>query len=97
MVRLRCWPSGQSGLIAPEKGESMTETDMPRLLRLKQIVGDPKSDPPIEPIIPISKSTWWEGVKSGRYPKAIKMSANTTVWREDEVRALVDKIIQTGR
>ncbi len=70
----------------------MTETDMPRLLRLKQIVGDPKSDPPIEPIIPISKSTWWAGVKSGLYPKAIKLGANTTVWREDEVRALVDRI-----
>ena len=97
MVRLRCWPSTQSGLIPPEKGKSMTETDMPRLLRLKQIVGDPKSDPPIEPIIPISKSSWWEGVKSGRYPQAIKLSANTTVWREDEVRALVDKIIRTSQ
>ena len=70
----------------------MTETDMPRLLRLKQIVGDAKSDPPIEPIIPISKSSWWAGVKSGLYPKAIKLGANTTVWREDEVRALVDRI-----
>lgn len=75
----------------------MTETDMPRLLRLKQIVGDPKSDPLIEPIIPISKSSWWEGVKSGRYPQAIKLSANTTVWREDEVRALVAKIIQSSQ
>ena len=75
----------------------MTETDMPRLLRLKQIIGDPKSDPPIEPIIPISKSSWWEGVKSGRYPQAIKLSANTTVWREDEVRALVIKIIQSSQ
>ena len=75
----------------------MTEKDIPHLLRLKQIIGDPRSDPPIEPIIPISKSAWWKGVKSGRYPKAIKLSANTTVWREDEVRALVDKIIQIGR
>ena len=75
----------------------MTETDLPRLLRLKQIIGDPKSDPPIEPIIPISKSSWWEGVKSGRYPQAIKLSANTTVWREDEVRALVAKIIQSSQ
>ena len=97
MGRIRCWPSAHRGLIAPEKGKSMTETDMPRLLRLKQIVGDPKSDPPIEPIIPISKSSWWEGVKSGRYPQAIKLSANTTVWREDEVRALVAKIIQSSQ
>ena len=42
----------------------MSDTDMPRLLRLKQIIGDPKANPPIEAIIPISKSSWWEGVKA---------------------------------
>ena len=73
----------------------MNETDIPRLLRLKQIIGDPRSNPPIEPIIPISKSAWWEGVKSGRYPKAIKLAANTTVWREDDVRYLVERISQS--
>ena len=73
----------------------MNETDIPRLLRLKQIIGDPRSNPPIEPIIPISKSAWWEGVKSGRYPKAIKLAANTTVWREDDVRDLVERISQS--
>ena len=73
----------------------MSDTDMPRLLRLKQIIGDPRSNPPIKPIIPISKSAWWEGVKSGRYPKAIKLGANTTVWREDDVRDLVERISQS--
>ena len=73
----------------------MNKTDIPRLLRLKQIIGDPRSNPPIEPIIPISKSAWWEGVKSGRYPKAIKLAANTTVWREDDVRDLVERISQS--
>ena len=73
----------------------MTETDMPRLLRLKQFIGDTRSDPPIEPITPVSKSSWWEGVKSGRYPKAIKLGANTTVWREDDVRDLVERISQS--
>ena len=32
----------------------MSDTDMPRRLRLKQIIGDPKANPPIEAIIPIS-------------------------------------------
>ena len=67
----------------------MSNTDMPRLLRLKQIIGDPKANPPIEAIIPISKSSWWEGVKTGRYPEAIKLGANTTVWREDEADHLL--------
>ena len=73
----------------------MNKTDIPRLLRLKQIIGDPKSNPPITPIFPISKSAWWEGVKTGRYPKAIKLGANTTVWREDDVRDLVERISQS--
>jgi len=70
----------------------MTESEIPRFLRLKQIIGDPKAEPPIQPILPISKSSWWDGVKSGRFPKAIKIGANTTVWREDEVRSLVDEL-----
>ena len=70
----------------------MSNTDMPRLLRLKQIIGDPKANPPIEAIIPISKSSWWEGVKTGRYPEAIKLGANTTVWREVDVRRLIDNL-----
>ena len=70
----------------------MSNTDMPRLVRLKQIIGDPKANPPIEAIIPISKSSWWEGVKTGRYPEAIKLGANTTVWREDDVRRLIDNL-----
>ena len=70
----------------------MTESEIPRFLRLKQIIGDPKAEPPIQPILPISKSSWWGGVKSGRFPKAMKIGANTTVWREDEVRSLVDEL-----
>ena len=70
----------------------MTESEIPRFLRLKQIIGDPKAEPPIQPILPISKSSWWDGVKSGRFPKAIKIGANTTVWREDEIRSRVDEL-----
>ena len=70
----------------------MTESEIPRFLRLKQIIGDPKAEPPIQPILPISKSSWWDGVRSGRFPKAVKIGANTTVWREDEIRSLVDEL-----
>ena len=37
-------------------------------LRLKHIIGDPTVNPPIPPLIPVSKSTWWAGVKDGIYP-----------------------------
>ena len=42
-------------------------------LRLKQNIGNPKAIPPIPPIIPVSKSHWWAGVKSGFYPQPVKV------------------------
>ena len=46
----------------------------------------------MEPIIPISKSSWWDGISKGKYPKPIKLSENTTVWREDDIRKLIDSL-----
>lgn len=56
-----------------------------RFLRLRQIIGDPRAKPPIAPLIPVSKSTWWQGVKDGRFPEPIKLSARITAWRESEI------------
>jgi predicted DNA-binding transcriptional regulator AlpA len=64
---------------------------MDKFLREKQILGDSKAKPPIEPILPISRSSWWEGVKSGRYPAATKLGPRTTVWRESEIQALIEQ------
>ncbi|MGA2871203.1 MAG: AlpA family phage regulatory protein [Verrucomicrobiota bacterium] len=50
--------------------------------------------PQILEMIPVSKSTWWEGVKSGRYPKAVKLSANCTAWRVEDIHALVRRLGQ---
>jgi prophage regulatory protein len=64
-------------------------------LRLPQIIGapgDPEAKPPKPPIpavIPVSKSTWWAGVKSGKYPPAIKISARCTAWKVEAIRALI--------
>ena len=60
-------------------------------LRLKQIIGDAESDPPIPPIIPVGKSTWWEGVKCGRYPPSVKLSPHVTAWRVEDIRDLIAK------
>lgn len=58
-------------------------------LRLSQIIGNPKSIPPTPPLIPVCRSTWWAGVKSGRYPKPIKLSPRVTVWRYLDIEALI--------
>jgi hypothetical protein len=58
------------------------------LVRLSQILGDKNKG--IPPIIPVSKSTWWEGVKSGRYPKPIKLGERTTCWNVRDIRQLIN-------
>ena len=42
-------------------------------VRLPQIIGSTKARPPIPALIPVSRSTWWAGVKSGRYPQPVKL------------------------
>lgn len=41
-------------------------------------------------VIPVGKSTWWAGVKSGRFPRGIKLGPRITAWRVEEIRALID-------
>ncbi len=41
-------------------------------------------------IIPVGKTTWWAGVKSGLFPKPVKLSTRTTAWRVEDIRALIE-------
>lgn len=59
-------------------------------LRIRDICGDRNADPPIPPIIPVARSTWWAGVKSGRFPQPVKLGPRTTVWRASDIRNLID-------
>jgi len=59
----------------------MKESSNIRLLRLPQVLE----------LIPIGKSTWWTGVKSGKFPKPIKLSPRITMWRERDIHALIEK------
>ena len=61
-------------------------------LRLPQIIGNPKANPPIPAVIPVSKSTWWEGVRTGRYPQPVRtLGLRITAWRVEDILALVSK------
>lgn len=59
-------------------------------VRLSQILGDKKKG--ITPIIPVSKSSWWDGVKSGRYPASVKLGERTTCWRVEDIRKLIETV-----
>lgn len=47
-------------------------------------------------LIPISKSAWWAGVKSGKYPQPIKLGKKTTVWRVEDIKTLIEKLSQNS-
>jgi prophage regulatory protein len=52
-------------------------------VRLSRIIG------PGNPI-PVSKSTWWDGVRSGRFPKPVKLGPRITAWRVEDIRRLIE-------
>lgn len=60
--------------------------DLPEnsFLRLDQVLS----------LIPVGKSTWWAGCKSGRFPKPIKLGPRTTVWRVGDIIALMEQFAQ---
>ena len=61
-------------------------------LRLPHNIGNPKAEPPIPAVIPVGKSTWWKGVKDGRFPKPVKLGPRTTAWRVEDIRALIESM-----
>lgn len=48
--------------------------------------------PAVLAVIPVSKSTWWAGIKSGRYPKPVKLGERITAWRAEDIKALIDQV-----
>lgn len=44
-------------------------------------------------LIPVSHATWWRGVREGRFPKPVKLGARVTVWRVEDIRALITNAV----
>ena len=53
-----------------------------RLLRINQVLA----------LVPIGRSSWWEGCRTGRYPKPIKLGPRTTVWRAEDIAAFIESL-----
>jgi predicted DNA-binding transcriptional regulator AlpA len=62
-----------------------TKYPAPSFLRLRQVLA----------IIPVSRSTWWAGCKTGRFPKPVKLGPRTTAWKAEDIAALVERLAQT--
>lgn len=70
----------------PNASHTHRSTQLPQsgFVRLNSILA-PKGP------IPVARSTWWAGVKSGRFPKPVKLGPRTTAWRVEDIRDLIDK------
>ena len=62
-----------------EKKETKQATE--RLLRLNQVLAR----------VPISRATWYAGIRDGRFPPPVKLGARISAWREGDVLVLLDR------
>jgi predicted DNA-binding transcriptional regulator AlpA len=47
--------------------------------------------PQVLKVVPVCRSTWWAGVKSGRYPQPTRaLGERITAWRVEDIRALIE-------
>ena len=53
-----------------------------RLLRINQVLA----------LVPVGRSSWWEGCRTGRYPKPIKLGPRTTVWRAEDIAVFIESL-----
>lgn len=58
----------------------MTTTDS--FLRLPEVLA----------IIPVSRATWYEGIKKGRFPAPVKLGPRVSFWRRSDIEKLVASI-----
>jgi prophage regulatory protein len=56
-------------------------TQLVGFLRLEQILQ----------LIPVSKATWWNGCKSGRFPKPYKLGPRITAWKSSDIQNCLNK------
>ena len=52
--------------------------------------------PDVLKLYPVSKSTWWAGVKDGKYPKPIKLGPKITAWKAQDIINLIEQISENG-
>lgn len=45
--------------------------------------------PDVLRLIPVSRSTWWQGVRDGRFPASVKLGPRTTAWAVADIRACI--------
>ena len=53
--------------------------------------------PQVLRVLGIGKTTFWEGIKAGRFPAPIKLGPRMSVWKVDDIRSLISRIAENGQ
>ena len=48
-------------------------------------------------LIPISRASFYNGIRGGKYPPPIKIGPRTSVWRARQIHALIDMLEPVAR
>jgi prophage regulatory protein len=70
-----------------KQSHSISQIDPVALLRLRQVLA----------IVPVSASTWWQGVRAGRFPAPVKLGPRTTCWKASDILALIERVAGEGK
>lgn len=56
------------------------------LLRISQIIGDPKKG--IPPLLNVSRSFFFKQVRLGNFPQPVRLTARCSVWKAEDILAI---------
>jgi prophage regulatory protein len=47
--------------------------------------------PQVLSIYPVSRTTWFDGIRDGKYPKPVKLAERISAWRVEDIRRLIEE------
>ncbi len=53
--------------------------------------------PDVLKLIPVSRATWYAGIKDGRFPAPIKISPNIAAWKASDIHQLIEVLSSAGQ
>ena len=66
--------------------QKQVESSVKRLLRIKEVLAR----------LSISRSSFLEGCRTGRFPQPIKIGPRTTVWKAEDIDAFIENLGKQG-
>ena len=66
--------------------QKQLESSVKRLLRIKEVLAR----------LSISRSSFLEGCRTGRFPQPIKIGPRTTVWKAEDIDAFIENLGKQG-